>query len=76
MEHVARALAPKILAGNGFLLIAADNDATGIAAASAAMRAAMAAGLRFDHNLIPVDLGEHHDVADAYAAGWRWSWSS
>ncbi len=76
LERIARAIAPRIIACRGWLLIVPDNDIGGATHAGAAILAAEGAGLALDRDLFVIDLGEHHDLADAWAAGWRWSWPS
>jgi hypothetical protein len=62
-----------------------DNDDQGVSGAHAAVIAGIRAGLRhadpdpmtaFDTASIVglIEIGEHHDLADAFAAGWRWTW--
>lgn len=85
LARVAAAVAPRVLECRGWLLLAADDDDAGVEGATAAAVAAVRAGLA----LAPADtdldgppsvrlvpLGEHHDLADAYRAGWRWQWPS
>jgi hypothetical protein len=83
LAEVARWAAPKIHAARGWLLVAADNDPEGVSGAVAAVREAQQAGLELAPADAPavgsslihlVDLGPHHDVADAWAAGVRWQW--
>ncbi|MDQ3366645.1 MAG: hypothetical protein M3680_14570 [Myxococcota bacterium] len=75
MESIAATLAPRLVAMRGWLLIVVDDDEPGIDAAADAIVVACDAGLEVDRSLLVVDLGTHHDLADAYAAGWRWNWS-
>jgi hypothetical protein len=79
LEAVAAAVAPHVLAARGALLITVDDDDQGVEGASAAARAAQAAGLNLAStgaagSVSFVELGTFHDLADAYAAGWRWTW--
>lgn len=74
MADVARAIAPLLVATQGWLLVAVDNDEQGIRGAGDAMRAAVAAGLVLDRSVRAIDLSAHHDLADAWRAGWRWTW--
>ncbi len=85
-EHlpgIAAAVAPRVAAARGWLLIIADDDEQGASGAADAVRAAVAAGLRLadagaglneSSTVRLVDLGAHHDLAAAWAAGWRWEW--
>ncbi len=83
MARIAAAVAPKIAAVRGWLLVVADDDAAGIGGASDAVVEAVKAGLRLEDDdagldgassVRVVDLGAHHDLTDAYAAGWRYQW--
>ncbi|MCX5747106.1 MAG: hypothetical protein NT062_31940 [Proteobacteria bacterium] len=83
IEAIATAVAPRVVAARGWILLTVDDDATGIGHVGKAIVAACRAGLRLadaDAGLEGrcmvrlVELGEHHDLADAHAAGWRWSW--
>jgi phage/plasmid primase-like uncharacterized protein len=76
LESVAAAVAPRVVACRGWLLLVADDDDAGVNGAVAAVRAAQRAGLVLDRDLLLVDLGEHHDLADAWRAAWRWHWPS
>jgi hypothetical protein len=71
---IADAVARRVREVGGWLLLVVDNDETGKDNACRALAAAEAVGLKFDRDLHLVDLGEHHDLADAWKAGWRWSW--
>lgn len=74
------AVVPRVVAARGWLLLVVHADArngeagAGERAAIAAARHAMSAGLVLDRSLRIVDLGPHKDLADAWAAGWRWQW--
>jgi len=74
LENVAEAVAARVVDVGGWMLFVADNDDVGIRHGIEAVRAAQEVGLVLDQNLLLVDLGGHHDLADAYAAGWRWRW--
>lgn len=74
MPRVAAAIAPRLVAAGGWLLVAVDDDEQGIAGAGDAMRAAVDAGLVLDESVRAIELGAHHDLADAWRAGWRWTW--
>ena len=83
LEAVAGAVAPRVAAVRGWLLVTVDDDEKGIEGASAAVVAAARAGLGIARpeagagsagSVRLVELGAHHDLADAYAAGWRWAW--
>jgi hypothetical protein len=74
MARIAGAAAPRLAAARGWLLVAVDDDREGIAGAGDAMRAAAGAGLVLGLSVRPIELGEHKDLADAWRAGWRWSW--
>lgn len=68
---VARLAAPRVKLAGGRILLCVDDDDSGIKAGEAAIDACHAAGLDFARALVVVDLGAHHDLTDAYAAGWR-----
>lgn len=81
MARIAAAVAPRIAAVRGWLLIAVDDDSAGIGNASDAIVAAVGAGLHLaeadsrldtDGAVDVVDIGAHHDLAEAFAAGWRY----
>lgn len=72
LETIARAVAPQVVEARGCVLLVPDNDDGGIRGAAKAVRAAERSGLELDRDLLLVDLGEHHDLADAWRAGWRW----
>lgn len=83
LARVAAAVAPRVLACRGLLLVVADNDTAGVEGASAAVVAAVRAGLTFApvdgginnaEEVRLVDLGDHHDLASARCAGWLWTW--
>lgn len=85
LASIASAVAPRVAACRGSLLIVPhlDPDDQGATGAAEAIRACVDAGLTLappDAGLDGastvrlVDLGEHKDLADAYRAGWRWLW--
>jgi hypothetical protein len=74
MPRVAAAIAPRLVAKCGWLLVAVDDDEQGIAGAGDAMRVAINAGLVLRKSVRAIELGAHHDLADAWRAGWRWTW--
>lgn len=74
LEHVAANVAKRVHEIGGWMLLTVDDDPVGIDNAADAINAARDAGLVLGTTLQLVDLGEHHDLADAYAAGWRWQW--
>lgn len=83
MESIAEAVAPRIAEIGGWFLLMSDDDDTGVLNTVDAVRAAMNAGLRLAPSpgdlvgrdrVHVIDLGEHHDLADAWRAGWRWCW--
>lgn len=74
MERVAAAVAPRLVEARGWLLVAVDDDDQGVIGAGDAMRAAVEAGLELDRSVRPIELGAHKDLADAWRAGWRWTW--
>jgi hypothetical protein len=75
MPPVAAAVAPRLVDAHGWLLVAVDADEQGIAGAGDAMRTAVDAGLVLGDSVRALDLGAHKDLADAWAAGWRHTWS-
>jgi hypothetical protein len=74
MPRVAAAVAPRLVAARGWLLVTVDDDEQGVAGAGEAMRIAVAAGLELGVSVRAIELGAHHDLADAWRAGWRWTW--
>jgi hypothetical protein len=74
MSRVAAAVAPRLVEARGWLLVAVDNDPQGITGAGDAIGAAMDAGLALGESVRAIELGEHRDLADAWRAGWRWTW--
>jgi hypothetical protein len=76
VEAVMEAVAARAVEIGGWVLLVVDDDEVGIEAGADAIGAAVDAGLVLDRTLHVVDVGNHHDLADAYAAGWRWSWPS
>jgi hypothetical protein len=74
MPRVAAAVAPRLVAARGWLLVAVDKDEQGIAGAGDAIGTAMDAGLELGKSVRAVELGVHKDLADAWRAGWRWTW--
>lgn len=74
MPPVAAAIAPRLVAARGWLLVAVDDDEQGVAGAGDAMRAATYAGLVLGGSVRAIELGSHHDLADAWRVGWRWTW--
>ena len=77
MEDVAAAIAPRLVAARGWLLVVPDVDGgTGEDNAAEAVVAAERAGLKLDASILLVDVRPHKDLADAVQAGWRWRWPS
>lgn len=83
LETITQALAPRIAAIRGWLLMVPDDDEQGARSTAAAIQAAQEAGLRLAvdncgiegaSTIRLVDLGTHHDLADAWRSGWRWTW--
>ncbi len=74
LDAVATAVAKRVKDIGGWMLLVVDDDETGIENGADAIIAAQAEGLELDRNFLLVDIGEHHDLADAWAAGWRWTW--
>lgn len=71
LPKIAAAAAKRIKLAHARLLLVPHNDAAGVKAMTAAGRAAMAAGLRLDRELVVVDVGHVKDLNDAWRAGWR-----
>lgn len=74
LARVAGAVATRVRDVDGWLLLVPHDDDEGVRAGIAAARAAREAGLVLDRDLQLPDLGDHKDLADAWRAGWRWSW--
>lgn len=83
LPTIAAALARRILVVRGWLLLTVDNDDAGVTQAGRAIVAAVGAGLALAPPTAQLDrpctvrlveLGRHHDLADAHAAGWRFEW--
>ena len=74
MPRVAAAMAPRLAAARGWLLVAVDDDDQGVTGAGDAMRAAVEAGLVLRKSVRAIEIGAHRDLAAAWAAGWRWTW--
>ncbi len=75
LPHVADAVAPRLVAARGWLLIVPHVDGgKGEECAANAVRVASRAGLRLDESIHLVDVRPHKDLADAVRAGWRWRW--
>lgn len=74
MPAIAAAVAPRLVAARGWLLVAVDDDEQGITGASNAIALAMEAGLELRKSVRAIDVAPHHDLADAWAAGWRPRW--
>jgi hypothetical protein len=74
METIAAAVAPRLVQARGWLLVGVHDDEPGKSGAVRAMQAAIAAGLVLDESVDTIDIGAHKDLADAWRAGWRWSW--
>ena len=73
-ETVATAVGERVKEVGGWMLLVVDDDETGIDNGADAINAVQGVGLELDRSLLLVDLGEHHDLADAWRAGWRWTW--
>lgn len=71
MAELAAAVAPRVYQQDARLRIVNDADLTGIHAAAAAAREAIARGLRPGVDLLDTDLEGAHDLAAAWKAGWR-----
>lgn len=76
LGSLATAIAERVLEVRGWLLIVPDDDDDGVRNAARAVKAAQKAGLVLENNLHVVDLGDAHDLNDAWGGGWRWSWPS
>ncbi len=77
MEDVAAAIAPRLVAARGWLLVVPDVDSgTGEDHAADAVIAAERAGLKLDESIHLVDVRPHKDLADAVQTGWQWRWPS
>ncbi len=74
MPRVAAAIAPRVAQAHGWLLVGAHADQQGIRGAGEAMHVAEDAGLTLRSTVRGIDIGEHKDLADAWRAGWRWTW--
>ena len=74
LDTVASAVAKRIKDVGGWMLLVVDDDDAGVENGADAIITAQAEGLELDRSFLLVDIGEHHDLADAYAAGWRWTW--
>ena len=75
LPHVVAAIAPRLAAARGWLLIVPHVDGgKGEECAADAVRVASRAGLRLDESIHLVDVRPSKDLADAWRGGWRWSW--
>jgi len=75
LKHIAAAIAPRLVEARGWLLIVPHVDGgKGETCAADAVRVASRAGLRLDESIHLVDVRPSKDLADAWRAGWRWSW--
>jgi len=75
LASVAKAVAPRIAAARGWLLVVPDVDGgVGEAHAADAVIAAETVGLELDRNIFLVDVRPYQDLADGVRAGWRWGW--
>jgi len=68
---VARLAAPRVRLARGRILFCLDDDESGSKVGAAAVDVCRAAGLDLARALVIVDLDPHHDLTDAFAAGWR-----
>ena len=82
LPTIVAAVAHRVREVGGWLLMAIDDDEAGVKAAAQAIVEAVDAGLRLASaaaeptgscSVRLVQLGDHHDLADAHAAGWRYS---
>jgi len=78
---VVAAVAARVVACRGWLLLVVDGDDVGVKGGVRAILAAEEAGLVLDETVRLVRLGKsldgkyHHDLADAWGCGrWRWEW--
>jgi hypothetical protein len=76
LRSIAAAVAARVREIGGWLLVVPDDDPDGVTAAAGAVKAAIAAGLVLHRDLHVVDLGDAHDLSDAWGSGWRWQWPS
>ena len=74
MADIAAAIAPRVAAARGWLLVGVHDDEEGIAGATRAIRAAAAAGLVIGESVAAIETAPHKDLADGWRAGWRWQW--
>lgn len=84
LAGIATAIARRVRDVRGWLLIVVDDDDIGVRRAADAVNAAKSAGLHYvplaeqslkgASEVRLVDIGEHHDLADAWKAGWRYRW--
>jgi hypothetical protein len=83
MGTIAAALAPRVKAMRGWLVLVPHDDDAGADGAADAMRAAANAGLTIADDdagldgassLRLLDLGPYNDLAEAWRAGIRWIW--
>jgi hypothetical protein len=74
METIAAVVAPRLVQARGWLLVGVHDDEQGKCGAVRAMQAAIAAGMVLDERIDTIDIGTHKDLADAWRAGWRWTW--
>lgn len=63
--------APRVRLARGRILFCLDDDESGSKVGAAAVDVCRAAGLDLARALVIVDLDPHHDLTDAFAAGWR-----
>jgi len=74
MADVAHAIAPRLVAARGWLLVVAHRDEQGYKGATDALVRAVDAGLVLRESARVVDIAPHKDLADAWRTGWRWTW--